>query len=219
MIFFVPGYDAPTHANLTIARELFGSALMGSWACMPLLKDQATRQALFVALDRTGWPLFAMSHGSSDQLFAQDGDIALAEGDVAKLGCRPVYAFACYTASRLGQEAAQLGTTWWGYTGIIQSPVAEAPFSALFTEIFGYLAAVFAPAQTTVERLCVLEELAQMCQAAQEEVDRHASEQPDLDVQEAHLCLLQLWDRLRVWTPGAQQPEKHPAAQHPLLLM
>ena len=192
---------------------------MDDWLCMPLLKNEATRQALFRALHRTGWPLFAMSHGSRDQLFAQDGDIALAEGDVAVLGCRPVYAFACYTANRLGQEAAQLGTTWWGYTGSIQSPVAEAPFLALFIEIFGYLQAAFAPAQTTEERLAVLEKLAQMCQFAQEEVDRHASAQPDLDVQEAHLCLLQLWDRLRVWTPGGREPEKHPAAKHPLLLM
>ena len=219
MIFFVPGYDAQTHANLTIARGLVHSVLMDDWRCMPLLKNEATRQALFAALDRTGWPLFAMSHGSSDQLFAQDWDIALAEGDVAVLGCRPVYAFACYTANRLGQEAAQLGTTWWGYTGSIQSPVAEAPFLALFIEIFGYLQAAFAPAQTTEERLAVLEKLAQMCLAAQNKVDSMVGSLPDLDVQEAFLCLMHLWERLRVWTPGAQQPEKHPAAPPPTRLM
>ena len=40
-----------------------------------------------------------------------------------------------------------------------------------------------------------------------------------LDVGSIYLCLLQLWQRLRVWLPGGMEPLLHPEAPPPALLI
>lgn len=212
MIVFVPGYDPATNANLAVARALITAYDLA------LLAGQATRANLVEALrTRTAEALFSMSHGRPDHLCAQGGDAALTAQDVASTGRRSVYAFACHTANRLGADMSRNGATWWGYTGAIQCPEDAASFQPLFVELFRFIREAFAAASTAVDRREMLEEIARRCEAAQDVVDEHALRDPDLDVWAAYHCLLHVWDRLRIWPPGAIHPEAHPRAQPPSL--
>jgi excisionase family DNA binding protein len=156
--------------------------------------------------------LFSMSHGRPDKLCAHGGDAALTALDAVVMGHRSVYAFACHTASQLGFEMSRNGVTWWGYTGAIQCPDDSAPFRILFVQLFQFIREVFVAASTATQRLAAFEEIARRCEAAQAVVDEHALRDPDLDVWSAYHCLLHVWDRLRIWSPGAIH-RKHMSAR------
>jgi hypothetical protein len=212
VIIFVPGYDPATNANLAVARELVSAQDIA------LLAEEATRENLLVALrTRTADALFSMSHGRPDHVCAQGGEVALTVRDAVATSPRSMYVFACHTASRLGSGMSQSGTTWWGYTGAIQCPEDAVSFRPLFVELFRFIRESFVAASTQVERRAVLEEIARRCEEAQGIVDEHAIRDPDVDVWTAYHCLLHLWDRLRVWCPGASHPEAHPRANPPSL--
>lgn len=214
MIVFVPGYDPATNANLAVARDVIVSGDVA------LLAQQATRTNLLTAfVSRDTAALFSMSHGRPGHICAQGGEVALTATDAALTGRRPVYVFACHTASRLGSEMSAGGATWWGYTGAIQCPEEAGAFRALFVALFGFIRAAFAGAVTADQRRAVLEEIARKCEEAQAVVDEHAFRDPDLDVWPAYHCLLHIWDRLRIWPPGAVSPEAHPGAQPPSLFL
>lgn len=216
MILFVPAYDDATSANLEVARHLSDSFPHA------LLADEATRESLLDALgDRRA--LFAMTHGQPDHLRGQNGSIALSDAheDMALLGNRAVFAFACHTANRLGAAAARAGATWWGYTGPIQCPDtgSGAIPVALFARIFEFIRDIFPGAGDHAEREAALEQIANLCEQAQEDVDERAIRNPDLDVFSAYLCLLHLWDRLRIWAPNEEGPLQHPRAHPPPLFL
>jgi hypothetical protein len=87
----------------------------------------------------------------------------------------------------------------------------------LFVELFGFIREAFVAASTIVERRAAIEEIARRCEEAQGVIDAHALRDPDLDVWAAYHCLLHVWDRLRVWLPGATIPEAHMRARPPSL--
>jgi hypothetical protein len=214
VIVFVPGYDPATNANLAVARELVFAEDIA------LLAEQATRENLLAALrTRAADALFSMSHGRPDHVCAQGGEAALSGRDAEATGRRAVYAFACHTASRLGSDMSQSGATWWGYTGAIQCPEDAVAFRLLFVGLFRFIREAFVAASTTVERRALLEEIARRCEEAQGIVDEHAIRDPDIDVWTAYHCLLHVWDRLRVWSPGASHPEAHVRAKPPSLFL
>jgi hypothetical protein len=214
MIIFAPGYDPATKANLAVARELV------STEDLALLAEEATRSKLVDTLRANeGRPLFSMSHGRPGHFCAQGGGAALSSDDTSVVGQRAIYSFACHTASRLGYEMCQVGVTWWGYTGTLQAPEAAAGLRGLFVELFRYIREAFVRASSCAERRVVIEEIARRCEVAQGRVDEGALADPDLDVMPAFLCLLHLWDRLRVWPPGAAEPERHERAQPPSLFV
>jgi hypothetical protein len=125
--------------------------------------------------------------------------------------------FACHTAADLGRAAARAGATWWGYTGAITSPDASEELSPLLAEIFVYLFGVFAGAASTEARQAVLIQLRERCHAAEIRIDDLLETDPNLDAGTAYLCLLHLWDRLRIWEERAESPLQHPEAKPPLL--
>ncbi|HNK47129.1 MAG TPA: hypothetical protein PKL17_20265 [Pseudomonadota bacterium] len=211
MILFAPSYDPATGANLAVAQEV------ATTACQCLFQEAATAEALHTALIQSPQPLFAWSHGRPAQLLAQHGHTAISEPVLAVLGARQVFAFACHTATRLGQLASQQGTVWWGYTGAIQCPDDSPAVLPLFVSIFKFLREEFSTADTTDLRSVVISSLAKMCEAAAFSIDDLAASNPTMVVHEALLCLHHLWDRLRVWAPDGAFPEHHPAASPPSL--
>jgi hypothetical protein len=214
VIFFVPGYDPATRANLAVA------VLILPADGIPLLGEDATRSALLAALaddSPSERPLFAMSHGRFSRLLAQGGETALSDGEVGLLGGRVSFAYACHTASDLGRLAADQGGVWWGYTGAITAPDVSPLFSPLFGKIFSFIRDTFAVAHSRAAREAVLLRIAELCQAAEREVDELLDMDDDLDVTTAYLCLLHIWQRLRVWETGRNIPLQHPASPPPSL--
>jgi hypothetical protein len=212
LIFFVPRYDAATEANLAVARSLLFEGASALFA------DAATREQLLSALAHGEAPLFAMAHGRRNRLLAQDGEEALGRDDHLVLKGRAVFAYACHTATELGQEISVSTGTWWGYTGSIAAPETSPACLPLFTWVFSYVRDSFFRASTSQERMDIIVRLAELCDQAAFQVDDAGEADPDLDVGSALFSLLHIWQRLRVWEPGAIAPLKHPAAPPPLLL-
>lgn len=212
MIFFVPAYDPATEANLMVATQI------ASEKSRRLLGGRATRKKLLAELSVSPAPLFAMSHGRPDRLLAQDGEMALNGADLDLLASRPVFAFACHTANLLGREASAAGSVWWGYTGTISSPGASEYVLPIFSSLFGFICAAFASADSPLSRGSFLLQIREGCRQASAEVDRLLLADLDVDAAPVLLCLLQIWQRLRVWEPGAPEPMRHPDAPPSMLL-
>jgi hypothetical protein len=212
LIFFVPRYDAATEANLSVALNLLPE---GAHA---LLAEVATRAELMAALTAWEEPLFAMTHGRQDRLLAQGGEQALGKDDHALLKGRAIFAYACHSAGELGQVVSSVEGVWWGYTGSIAAPEATPSCLPLFAGIFSYIRDAFPSPYSSRERMDVIGRLADLCHEAELRVDQLGEVDPELDVGSALFCLLHLWQRLRVWEPGAAAPLKHPEAPPPLLL-
>ncbi len=209
MIFFVPGYDPATEANLAVAERV------SSPASYSLFGARATREALLSVLSRETVPLFAMSHGRHNVLLGQQDEVALTGDDVPALGTRPVFAYACHTAGALGETAAKAGSAWWGYTGAVTAPEASEEFLPVFVAIFSYIRDAFPEVLFPGELEAVLLRIADLCHEAEHQVDGLAEKDPDLDAGSAHLCLLHIWQRLRVWMPSLDSPRSHPLAPSP----
>ena len=220
MIFFVPGYDAPTQANLAIARQLAPSSAAGLPLC--LLGATAKRPALANALASPSIPIFAMSHGRHDRLFGHGGEPAIEESDehlLVLLGQRVLFAYACHTATSLGKVASGHGVTWWGYTGKVQSPVEALPFAPIFVELFQFILDRFWSLANYDARAAFLDELKNCCELAAGKIDEFGDAHPDADTFSAQLCARHTWDRLRIWVKGASGPEHHPQACPPALML
>jgi hypothetical protein len=214
LIFFVPGYDPATRANLAVAERILSAR------CASLLDEAATRRSLLLTLAERGSPLFVMSHGRADDFAEHGGGVAFSPQDIWRLGRRPVFAYACHTATGLGKVAADHGTAWWGYTGAVTTPPDSSPrVLSLFVSIFRYIRDAFPDARSPEQRSAVLLRLAELCHEAEGEIDELLEADPDFDAMSALLCLLHIWERLRIWEPGLDAPKMHPEAKPPVLLL
>lgn len=206
MIVFVPAYDGATESNLQIAQRM---RLEG---CELLFAAEATRTNLIAKLVGSNLPVFAMSHGRPHRLAAQDGEPALELNDAETVGKRFLFVFACFTAGELGRAAAELGATWWGYTGAISAPSDDETAVDALVGIFEMIAERFAKATNPEERSQLIDDIAERC-------DRLSEALGDTAPADTYLCLLHLWQRLRVWAPDAAEPERHPLAPPPIILI
>ncbi|HEX3529341.1 MAG TPA: hypothetical protein VH988_19975 [Thermoanaerobaculia bacterium] len=214
MILFVPGYDPATRANLAVAEWILPDD------CRPLLGGAATRDELLLALAHKARPLFAMSHGRPEDFAEQGGGVAFGLADVQALSHQPVFAFACHTVMGLGKAAAAAGSVWWGYTGAVSTAPDSSPrLLSLFGKVFSYILDSFAEARSGEQRDAVLLRIAELCHEAEEQIDELQESDPDLDAGSALFCLLHIWERLRIWEPGASLPKKHPEAKPPVLFL
>jgi len=212
VIFFVPGYDSATESNLAVAKRIVPEV------CHSLLGKLATRAELISALNREAVPLFAMAHGRPHRLLAHGGETALAADDSILLARRPVFVYACHTATVLGEVASRNGAVWWGYTGSVTAPDSAPLFLPLFAAIFSFIRDAFPHSSSPEEHSSILLRLAELCQDAEQSIADLLDQDPDLDVAPAYLCLSHIWQRLRVWSPGGSSPLMHPAAAAPILL-
>ena len=213
MILFVPGYDPATRANLAVAEHL------SSADCRPLLGEDATRAELWLALASPGIPLLAMTHGRRDRLAGQGGEVAVDLEGVRAMEPRAVFAFACHTATELGETAARHGIAWWGYTGAIQAPPDSSSLLPWFVEIFTCIRDSFARADSTEALRAAISRIAVLCHEVEWRVDALLETTPDPDAGPAYFCLLHIWQRLRSWEPGAAAALLHPNAPPPELFL
>lgn len=214
MIVFVPAYDISTQANLTLAQQLSIPS-----KSINLLGKNATRDALLKALEDGERVVFAMSHGESNTLFAQNGQIALSTDNAHLLGGGIVYAFACHTAAQLGKSAAETGSIWWGYAGWISCAIDSPSVQSIFIEIFSFIRDNFPLATSTEARQIFLDRLKQECEKATDKIIEihEKTANPDFELFQVMSTLHHLWDRLRIWVPDAANSERHEDASPDVL--
>ena len=208
MIVFVPAYDDATRANLAVISKM---SLVG---CQILLSTDATRVELLSRLALADTAVFAMTHGKPHRLADHNQEDALGSSDIPHIGVRSLFVFACWTAGELGAAAARKGATWWGYTGPIAPPAPDGHYLDWFVHVFGLIRERFAVAFTADDRFRLMSEIADLCKRYTSMLDEEG-EHASLD---AYLSLLHIWQRLRVWVPGADEPEQHPEAPPPSIL-
>lgn len=112
---------------------------------------------------------------------------------------------------------AASGTVWWGYTGVIAAPESAEELLPLFSRIFAYICGAFPSALSAEARQATLLRISELCHEAERSIDEMLMDDPELDAGSAYLCLLHVWDRLRIWEPGAREPECHPDSRPPIL--
>lgn len=203
MILFAPAYDEPTRCTFLLAHELVPDATQ------PLLGADASRAKLHHALASSSDPLVALAHGSADHLRGQDGEPVLTVFDARSISPRAVFAYACHTGTQLGHAMSRTGNTWWGYSGAVAAPPEEATKSGVVTPVFRFLVEGFLHLRDEVPHPEFFARLKALCERATHYLDDRAESGESVDAG-TYLCLLHMWDRLRVWNPGASRPAYHP---------
>jgi hypothetical protein len=213
LILFAAAHDEATNANFAVASRLRtdGDTFLGA--------DGATRENLREALQLSHEPLFAMTHGYVDKLWAQGKEVnppALAIDDapgLAALGGRSVFAHACRTAMELGKRASTHGTYWWGYQIPVSAPSDHPMALPVFVEIFSFIKEAFAAARTEREQDQFFATLFERCDTAHDLLE--SIDGTDVPVSfDSFQLLVQLRLDLVVWSPGAIEPRRNPQAGH-----
>lgn len=206
MIAFVTAHDEATTSNLgAVAPRLPADALVG---------DDATSSALLSSLrTRSAARLVAFSHGDHAGLVAQDGTPALPLDEVALVGSRSAFAYACHTGSVFGRRARDLGWTWWGYTGAVCAPGDGGVEREIVGKVMWAVVAVFMESSDPDQIGGALDRIRLLCEASTDELDAD----PGASCA-SYLCVLHLRDRLRVWHPAVPGPLYPPRCSEPILL-
>jgi hypothetical protein len=88
----------------------------------------------------------------------------------------------------------------------------------LFADTFLLIYENFPQAQTQAEVQDLLEKIRQKCEEIQDQLNDQFSE--DISISQMFgviTTFIHIWQRLRVWLPGLNQPEKHFHAPPPVL--
>ncbi len=206
MIVFVPAYDEATRANLSIAQAVV------SHSSRLLFHEDALAERLKTTLRSKPAPLFAMTHGVEEHFFDQNDTPALSLKEAHFLSNLPVFVFACFTANEFGKAAARQHALYWGYTGRIQTPDPQPLVVRHFQAVFKTIADHFPHLRAESDIASFLGSLQDICEQANDQLDKLWDSDASVDLLEAYHCLLHIWSRLRVHHPDLAEPMRHPEA-------
>jgi hypothetical protein len=212
VIVFVTAYDSATRANQAVARRILQDNELF------LDGESASKQELMLALERHDGPLFAMTHGESDRLFAHghdDAPPALCTADIAeaRLAARSVFAHACKAARDLGHAVARAGSVFWGYMVAVNAPEDAPELLPIFAEVFSFIKMSFSEALSDDAQDGFFRELYERCESAQARLSKlHEAGEVEVPFS-AEYCLFQLQQDLVVWSPGKDEARSAPWAR------
>lgn len=201
-IFFVTNSDSQTAANLAIAKKIAGDTDIKLFGC------DAMRDRLHKELMGEKRVIFSMSHGSHLAIIDNDGVEAVVERDGDALSGYKVYAWACMTARFLGGALAQKGIHWWGYDAAITAPDDRKEYLDIFAEVISIAKENFESGVDHYSVEMVLDLIKDACHTAEKKLD-NIDAIDDNDAMSLYSCCNQIWARLCIWLPQAQQPIKH----------
>ncbi|EPQ5994988.1 TPA: hypothetical protein QHK14_003377 [Klebsiella pneumoniae] len=201
-IFFVTNSDSQTAANLAVAKKIAANTDIKLFGC------DALRDKLHNELSGKKRAIFSMSHGSRLAIIDSDGNEAIVEHDGDALSGYKVYAWACMTAQSLGGTLAQENIHWWGYDAAITAPDDREKYLDIFSEVISTAKNNFEDGvdHSSIQR--ILDLIKDACDTAQEQLDSIGAID-DENAMSLYSCCHQIWARLCIWLPGAQQPIKH----------
>ncbi|WP_372364904.1 hypothetical protein [Candidatus Uabimicrobium sp. HlEnr_7] len=200
MIIFATYHDPETISNCQVAEELTEEndiALLHSDAhCANLISHLSTNAVVFI-----------MAHGNTNLIVGQPPTPRITFEDLQLIRKKKFYVFACCTADELGRDLCQNDNLYFGYTGSITELDLEKPeFREAFLEIFKYIKDNFFTINTTAQSEIFLNDLRNMCEYFRSEIASCGSIK-------LHYSMRDIWQRIRIWLPNSQLPEKHPLAR------
>jgi hypothetical protein len=201
-IFFVTHSDSQTAANLAVAKKIAAHTDIKLFGC------DALRDRLHGQLLGERRSIFSMSHGSRFAIIDSNGVEAVVEDDGRALIGFKVYAWACLTARFLGGVLAQKDIHWWGYDASITAPDDRQEYLDIFAEVMSIAKNNFEYGIDHSSVQIVLGLIKDACHAAEKKLDSVGAGE-DEDAMSLYSCCYQIWSRLCIWLPGAQQPIKH----------
>ncbi|MEE5067561.1 hypothetical protein V2J97_26340 [Pseudomonas alliivorans] len=201
-IFFVTHSDRQTEANLAVAKKIVAHTDIELFGC------DALRDRLHDQLLGEKRAIFSMSHGSRLAIIDSDGVEAVVENDWRALTGFKVYAWACSTARLLGGVMAQKDIHWWGYDATITAPDDRQEYLDIFAEVMSIAKNNFEHGIDHSSVQIVLDLIKDACHVAEKKLDSLCVAE-DEDPMALYCCCYQIWSRLCIWLPGAQQPIKH----------
>lgn len=201
-IFFVTNSDTQTAANLAIAKKIAANT------DVKLFGRDASRDRLYDQILGDKRTIFSMSHGSRLAIIDNDGVEAVVENDGRALSGFKVYAWACLTARFLGGALAQQDIHWWGYDASITAPDDRQEYIDIFAEVMSTAKNNFEHGfdESSVQK--ILDVIKDACHKAENQLDSIGATE-DEDAISLYSCCYQMWSRLCIWLPGAQNPIKH----------
>ncbi|MBX4672185.1 hypothetical protein ACVZCY_21995 [Klebsiella grimontii] len=201
-IFFVTNSDSQTAANLAVAKKIAANTDIKLFGC------DALRDRLHNELSGEKRAIFSMSHGSRLAIIDSDGVDAVVEHDRYVLSGYKVYAWACMTAQFLGGALAQEDIYWWGYDAAITAPDDRDKYLDIFSEVISTAKNNFENGvdHSSIQR--ILDLIKDACHTAEIKLESVGATD-DEDAMSLYSCCHQIWARLCIWLPGAQQPIKH----------
>jgi hypothetical protein len=200
MILFAPEYDDQTRACAPIAGHIARSG-----GVTALLRGGQARRGELLRELRKDDPQACLifSHGSPEEICGQDGETALVPKDFHSLRNVPVFAYACHSAL-FGQKAHQQRSVWWGYDKSMVPPPLDVVRKDDVEAIFRYIAHRFHGCSSAEEVKQLIDEIRDLCQ---KHVGRYWRDQKASMA--SAVFFMQLWTRLRVWTPWGDAPIAH----------
>jgi hypothetical protein len=200
MIVFAPEYDDQTRACAVVAQHVAGHT-KGHL----LHGDNARRGPLLAALQNGGsGSCMLFAHGDHAGIYGLENERALATTDLAHLPKLPLFAYACHSADFF-QAAADRERISWGYDKAMVPPPYFAVRRTDVESVFRSIAHQFAKCTSLDDVHQVIEDIRDVCNRCLDRYIRNGTTSVA-----AMVFFSQIWSRLRVWTPWANQPIKHP---------
>lgn len=203
MILFAPEYDDQTRACAPIAEHI---ARLGGAATL-LRGDKARRGELLRELSKEDSnACLIFSHGSPEEICGQDGEIALVPKDFHSQRYIPVFAYACHSAL-FGDKAHEKKRVWWGYDKSMVPPPLDVVRKDDVESIFRYIAHRFDGCSSEAEVRQLIDDIRDQCVKYTGKYWKSRTANVAGSV-----FFMQLWTRLRVWTPWGKTPIAHEEA-------
>lgn len=199
MIVFAPAHDDETRACAVLAIHVAGHTnshlLHGS---------DARRGPLLSALGSANFSAcMFFAHGDDLGIYSANDERSLNRADLGGLPKKPLYAYACHSA-QFFQEAADRQRVTWGYDKSMLPPPFGAIKRADAESVFRFIAHHFASCASLDDVHKVIDELRDTCL---KQVGQYKNS--GLANVSSMVFFMQIWSRLRVFTPWHPQPVKH----------
>ncbi|MGR5130618.1 hypothetical protein [Photobacterium swingsii] len=211
MITFVTNYDDNTRCNYTVYSRLSISPRV------ELLSEDAVLARLNQELGENSLGIFAMSHGTENELKGQDRNAAISLDNIANFNSKKVFSYACNTSINLGRNASLSGCTWYGYIDLINVPEPDEELAPLYNDIFEYIINNFYLTSCRESVDSFVDNLKVLCESKEEELDTMNANGTYAPTYGAYQSIKQLWSKLQVWLASDNNYIMHEEAPEPIL--
>lgn len=211
MITFITNYDDNTNCNYAAYCHF---AIFPS---LELLESNAIASRLSQESLSERRNIFAMSHGTKDELKDQDRIGAINAQNISNFSTISIFSYACDTSINLGSLAATADCTWFGYIDRINVPEPDQELISMYKTLFEFIITYFPTATTRNSIVEFINNLKELCDIKIDELDTFNTDNSSYEpTSGAYQSVHQLWSKLQVWLANDGSAIMHSEASPPI---